>query len=58
MLGCGPKSDKLKKVQSELSFFLFEVRIQYFLYSKFSSPTRKKSLPLKVPIPTYNTDLT
>ena len=40
----GNKSEKLLKLQSE-SFFLLEIRIHYFLYKEFSSPTRKKIIP-------------
>ena len=38
--------------------FLFEIRIHYFLYREFSSPTWKKSPPPKVPILTQNHNLT
>ena len=34
--------------------FLFEIRIHYFLYREYSSPTWKKSLPPQVPIQNYN----
>ena len=34
----GNKSEKLLKLQSE-SFFLLDIRIHYFLYKEFSSPT-------------------
>ena len=39
-------------------FFVLKICIQYFLYREFSSPTWKKSLPPKVPIPTQNPNLT
>ena len=41
-----------------LFFFLLEIRIHYFLYRELSIPTRKKSPPPKVPIPTQNPELT
>ena len=34
--------------------FLLEIRIHYFLYGEFSSPTWKKSPTPKVPISTEN----
>ena len=38
--------------------FLFEILLHYFLYGEFSSPTWKKSPPLKKPILTRNLNLT
>ena len=38
--------------------WVLEICIHYFLYREFSSPTWKKSLPPKVPIPTQNPDST
>ena len=37
---------------------LLHIRIHYFLYREFSSPTWKKSPPPSVPIPTQNPDVT
>ena len=54
----GDQKWEIAEITIRIIFFLLEIRIHYFLYKEFSSPTRKKSPLPKKQIPTQNADLT